>query len=251
MSWDKVVVHGARKLRSRGKTYSEINSILGKNISKSIFNYWFKDIELPDSYYRKIKRINDQNRNESLKVAHKVNQEKLRVRLLGLRDKNKHLIHKIDKDVSKLLLAMLYLCEGAEYPSTRFLRFGSSHPGMIRLFIVLLRSCFNIDETKIRGELQCRADQDVNKLQKYWSNISEISLNMFYTARIDKRTIGKPTKKKDYKGVFCISYFDVDIQVEIQFLGEYLTEQGPVAQLAECLSGTEEVRGSIPLGSTK
>ena len=75
-------------------------------------------------------------------------------------------------------------------------------------------------------------------------------MKRFYPARIDKRTINKPTTKKDYKGVFVINYFDVDVQVELQSLGEYLGEEGPVAQLVERLHGMHEVRGSSPLGST-
>jgi hypothetical protein len=146
---------------------------------------------------------------------------------------------------------MLYLCEGSKYPTTTQIKFGSSHSNMIRLFISLLRECFELDESKFRGRVQCRADQDTKKLEKYWSNLSHIPLNKFYKTWADSRTIGKPTRKKDYMGVFVINYFDTDIQLELQFLGEYLGEHGPVAQLVERLRGTQEVRGSIPLGSTQ
>ena len=43
-----------------------------------------------------------------------------------------------------------------------------------------------------------------------------------------------------------VEYFDVDIQLELQFLGEYLGEQGPVAQLVERCYGIAEVQGFDP-----
>ena len=56
MRWDEIIVFKARKLRQRGKTYSEINSLLGIEVPKSTFNYWFRDLILPESYNRKIKK---------------------------------------------------------------------------------------------------------------------------------------------------------------------------------------------------
>ncbi|KKU35227.1 MAG: hypothetical protein UX85_C0003G0154 [Candidatus Beckwithbacteria bacterium GW2011_GWB1_47_15] len=243
MRWDKVIVHKARKLRTGGRTYSEINAQLGVNVPKSTYNFWFKDLILPESYYKRIEKLNKKNFSKAIRAAQKINREKLMARIDRLRGKNKHLVGRIDKQTGKLLLAMLYLCEGNKYPSHQALRFGSSHPAMLRLFIALLRSCFRLDENKIRGELQCRADQDTRKLQKFWSKVTGISLSRFYPARIDKRTINKPTKKRDYKGVFVVNYFDVEVQLELQLLGEYLGEEGPVAQLVERLHGMQEVSG--------
>ena len=231
MVWDKVIIEKARKLRLKGKTYSEINSRMSTNISKSTFNSWFKGLLLPTAYYKKIDRLN----RKAVRKARKVNEKKLKLRLLRLKQMNANLINRIDFDIAKLLLAMLYLCEGSKYPSTRNMRFGSSYPGMIRLFMCLLRNCFEIKKEKLRGELQCRADQNTQTLIRFWSKVSGIPLIRFYPSRIDKRTINKPTMKKDYRGVFVINYFDVDIQLELQFLGEYLGEVGPVAHLARAL----------------
>lgn len=250
MRWDKNTVFKAKKLRINGKTYSEINTILKLDIPKSTMNNWFTKINLPHHYRAKIKKLNKINLEKARGLAVISNKKKLNDRLYRLRIKNINLLKVINKDVGKLILATLYLCEGAKYPTTSQIKFGSSHPGMIRLFLCLLRECFDLDENKFRGMVQCRADQKTTKLEKYWSRISSIPLRKFYNPLIDKRTIGKPTKKQDYMGVFVINYFDTDIQLELQFLGEYLGKNGPVAQLVERLRGTQEVRGSTPLGST-
>lgn len=231
MIWDKTLIKKARTLRSESKTYTTINSMLKTSISKATLNYWFRDLLLPSQYHKKVERLN----KKAIHKAHEANRKKLKARLLKLREMNVKLIDKIDLGMAKLLLAMLYLCEGSKYPSTRNMRFGSSHPGMIRLFMCLFRNCFEIKREKLRGELQCRADQNTRALVKFWSKVSGIPLSKFYQPRIDKRTIDKPTMEKDYKGVFVINYFDVDVQVELQFLGEYLGEDGPVAHLARAL----------------
>ena len=237
MRWGESVKHEARRLRRRGRTYSEINTQLGLNIPKSTLNGWFNGLVLPDFYEEKIKKINRISFRKAVRIARKVNKNKLESRLKVLREKNQHLLNLIDRDVGVLMLAMLYICEGSKYPTTRQVKFGSSHPGIMKLFIVLLRGCFNLDESKFRGRVHCRADQNIKFLERYWSNISDVPLDKFRKALIDKRTIGKPTKNINYKGVFVVSYFDTDIQLELQFLGEHLGKDGPVAQLVERLHG--------------
>jgi hypothetical protein len=118
------------------------------------------------------------------------------------------------RDIAKIALAMLYLGEGSKCTKGS-LMFGNSNPGIIRLFLNLLRSCYNIDEKKFRCTLQCRADQNIKKLEKFWSQTTGVPPNQFYQARIDKRTIGKPSKKPDYKGVCRIDYFSADIFNEL------------------------------------
>lgn len=251
MRWDKEIVHRAQILRGKGRTYSEINSQLGIKVPKATFNHWFKGIELPDHYYRRIEKLNQNNLSKALIVARRVNKKILKERFTRLRNKNIHLLDSVDKGVGKLLLSMMYLCEGSKYPSTRMVKFPSSNPGTIKLFLALFRGCFCIDENKIRGIVQCRADQDIDKLKRFWNKISNIKLNQLQVW-IDKRTIGKPTKRKTYKGVFVVEYFDVEVQLELQFLSEYLTEQGPVAQLVERLYGIQEVSGvQVPSGPLK
>jgi hypothetical protein len=78
-----------------------------------------------------------------------------------------------------------------------------------------LRYCYNIDESKFRCTIQCRADQDIQKLEKFWSEATNISLKQFYKARIDPRTIGKLSIKKEYKGVLRIDCFSAKILQEL------------------------------------
>lgn len=203
------------KLREKGKTYSEIQNNLKITIPKSTLSYWCKNAKLPKEYYKRIQKIILNNAQKGRAVALIVNQVKRKKHLRSLLEHNKHLaaIFK-NKDTAKIALVMLYLGEGSK-TQRGSLKFGNSDPFIISLFLHLLRYCYNIDESKFRCTLQCRADQNIKKLEKLWFRVTKIPLSQFYKARVDPRTIGKPSKKLDYKGVCCIDYFSADIFIEL------------------------------------
>lgn len=130
----------------------------------------------------------------------------------------------LDVDVSKIALAILYLGEGSKR-KTGSLMFGNADPEVIRLFLKLLRYCYKIDESKFRCTLQCRADQNIAVLEKFWQEVTKISRKQFYPARVDPRTVGKPSKKKNYKGVCRIDYFSADLFWEIESINKILIGQ--------------------------
>ena len=125
-----------------------------------------------------------------------------------------------NQEIGKLACGLLYLCEGSKYPSTRCLAFGNSDPAIIKAFLNLLRKYFHIRENKLRCRITPRWDQNIDELQSFWSNITKIPLGKFYKTISDKRTKGKVTAKKDYRGVCVIYYCDTSLQFELQSIGE-------------------------------
>lgn len=209
-------------LRQVGKTYTEIQQVLDEKISKSTLSYWCNGVVLSLSSKKRINKIILDNTVKSRVKALESNRIKRKDYLSNLRKSNIHLKEMIkNKDVAKVALAMLYLGEGSKCQKGS-LMFGNSDPQIISLFLHLLRNCYNIDEDKFRCTLQCRADQDIKTLEEYWSKVTKIPLNQFYKARIDPRTIGKPSKKKDYKGVCRIDYFSAQIYIELKQMIEII-----------------------------
>lgn len=201
----------------------EINSTLGTKIPKSTLSNWCCGIPLPNSYQRKVRDYNLAN----LKVAREIaldGQRKKRNEYLNLiRNRNNHLSQLIkSRDVAKIALAVLYLGEGQKNIKKGSLMFGNSDPLIVKLFLDLLRHCFNIDDRKFRCTLQCRADQDIKKLEKFWSKITKIPLSQFYKVQVDPRTKGKPSKKIDYKGVCRIDYFSAEVLIELLQIPEII-----------------------------
>lgn len=218
MVTDKSLKLKVVKLRKDGNSYTDINKILKTHISKSTLSSWLKNLQLTSSQKAKLNNniLNKINfaRNKGLKTL-KIKQG---LHLKELKDKNLFLLKNINNDIQKLLLSILFLGEGSKTKSTKNLCLGSANPDIIKLYLKLLRNCFKVDETKFRIRIQCRSDQDVKKLENFWSNITKIPKEKIYPTYIDKRSIGKPTKQLNYKGVCVIYYFDRSIQFELEFL---------------------------------
>lgn len=203
-------------LRKSGKTYGEIIKVIGQSIPKSTLSDWCRNIYLNSKQRKKIEKKVKDNCAKGMAVAWVVNKERRQKYLNSIVERNKHLSKILkNKDVCKVALSMLYLGEGTKGLTRGSLRVGNSDPFVIDLFLNLMRKCYKIDEKKFRCTVLCRADQNIKKLETYWSDITKIPLSQFYKARIDPRTIGKPTKKLDYKGVCVIDYFSADLFLDL------------------------------------
>jgi hypothetical protein len=126
-----------------------------------------------------------------------------------------------DHRIHRVAAAMLYLAEGAK--SEGQFRFGNSDPQVIRYWLHLLRSNFDIDESKFRIQVMYRADQNIEELEHYWSMVTGIK--RFIKGHLDLRTQGKATKRADYKGVCSICYHDVALRRYLDALAQGLMER--------------------------
>lgn len=210
-------------LRSVGKTYSEIMIELKVRIPKSTISSWCENVCLPGWYQAKIDKLNKKNLTKGQKMAQVSNRIKREKFLRSLLEKNKHIAEKVrNNDILKALLAILYLGEGSKWKSHSGLILGSSDPIIIKLYLKFLELCYGIKPETMKCRISYRADQDLNQLQKYWSNVAGIPLKNFYKTIPDPRTIGKPTKKKEYRGVCVISGGSSTIQLELEKIPEII-----------------------------
>jgi hypothetical protein len=213
------------KFRKQGKTYSEINKKLKSIIPKSTLSYWCRNIYLPRGYKRKIREYNKFNLIKARRIALVANKIKREKYLQSVLNRNLHLEKALkNRDTAKIALAMLYLGEGSKDSKRGSLMFGNSDPFIISLFLRLLRYCYSIDEGKLRCTLQCRADQNIKKLERFWFRITGIPLSQFYKARVDPRTIGKKSNRLDYEGVCRIDYFSAELFIELKQIAEIVNK---------------------------
>jgi hypothetical protein len=203
-------------LRKKGRTYTEIRQIVGFEIPKSTLSYWCRNIYLPLEYKRKIKERAKLNLDKARQIALAVNRVKREKYIQEVENRVKYLRIKLrDRDVARIALAMLFLGEGSK-TARGYIMFGNSDPATIKLFLRLLRYCYKINENRFRCTLQCRADQKIKTLEKFWSQATKIPPSQFYKAKVDPRTVGRVSKKPDYKGVCRIDYFSGDIFMELK-----------------------------------
>lgn len=211
----------AIKLRQSGETLDEISSSL--IVPKSTLSGWFKGIAIPQTAQHRLslmKLTHLQTARLLASTSKKIKKEKT---LGNLVIANAHLSSCLsDPNVAKITLATLYLCEGTKNRSS--ITFGNSDPGIISLFITLLRQCYPIDEQKFRCTVQCRNDQDIPDLEFFWSKLTGIQRSQFYKGRVDQRSKGKPSKKLEYKGVCRIDYFSADVFNDVTAVANALTK---------------------------
>jgi len=230
MAYPKHIIEKTQKLRSLGKTYTEILSSIGIAIPKSTMSEWCKNVVLP-KYYQdilKTKMLHGGHRGRILSLA--TNRLKREKYIKTIYEKNTYFAEKLfDKDFAKMALSMLYLGEGSKKITRGSLSFGNSDEHVIRLFLKLLRYAYAVDESKLRCTLQCRADQNTKKLESYWLKVTCIPRSQLYKTQIDKRTIGKPSQKKEYKGVCKLDYFSAHIFHELRIIANIITgKDGPM-----------------------
>ncbi len=225
--WDKIRAI-AVALRVQGKTYPEIQKALGIYVPKGNLFYWFKKIKLTPEQAEKIHRQNLQSLEGSRLKAHAVLKQRRERYLASVINRVRDFVYVLNsKKTAKVVLAVLYITEGSK--SQGSICFGNSDPYIISLFLHLLRFCYNIDEQKLRCTVQCRADQNIKELESFWAKITGVSKDLFSKPQVDPRTIGKPTKKPNYKGVCRIQYYSADISLELRAITKVM-HKGPVVQ---------------------
>lgn len=212
-----------QKLRSTGRTYSEIIKAINLNIPKSTLSKWCENVDLPEWYQEKIDRLNNVNLNKAQQYAHAQLQKKREERTAEIKAEAKRVFKNFKKDNLKIILSMLYLGEGAKSQSRLML--GNSDPNVIVLYLFLLERCYGLDRKNFGCRISYRADQDIHKLEKYWSQQTGIPLSRFYKTKPDPRTIGKKTQNEDYKGVCVITCAGAHIQLELELLSRLLLER--------------------------
>jgi hypothetical protein len=216
-------------MRARGKTYAEIRSAVGINIPKSSLSYWCKKVVLPAQYQNRAMNIMRKKLQKNRQLAIEANRRKYLQRIENIEQKFQHLDKILNHhDISLIILATLYLGEGTK-GNRGSITFGNSNPGIIGIFLKLLRRCFIIDETKFRCTVQGRADMDIPMTMQYWSKISRIPMSQFYSSRIDSRTIGKKSSKLGYHGVCRIDYLSAETFHSLMAIGNMIC--GPEAPL--------------------
>ena len=212
----------ARKLRTDGRTYSEIQKTLGISIPKSTLSSWCQNVILPDWYKAKIQELNNKNFTKAQAMAHASIRRRRDLFLKEVRRESTIVLKKFNKEGLKVALAMLYLGEGAKWRGHSGLSLGSSDPNIILLYVSLLKKCYKIKPETLKCRVSYRADQKISELEKYWSSIAKVPRENFYKTKPDPRTKGKRTKKIDYKGVCVITCAGAKIQLELEEIAKLL-----------------------------
>ena len=136
----------------------------------------------------------------------------LRFKQKPLSFKTRKITKQTDKDII-LKGICLYWAEGYKAKKSGGVDFANSDPTMIVVFMRFLRTCYKIDENRLRILLYSYSDQNTDKLIHYWSKLTDIPKSQFTKPyiRTDFRTNGR---KMPY-GLIHVRYSDKKLLFDI------------------------------------
>ncbi len=209
----------ARVLRRQGKSINQIVKEAG--FTKSSVSLWVRDIVLTKAQKKKLSE-----RGRSVESI-----EKRRVnRLFNENKKRRIVIDNAKKDFSnisleelKLIGIMLYWGEGGKTGNWS-VRLANSDPILIKVMMRFFREVCKVPENKFRGHIHTFVHADIEKTEKYWSQITKIPRKQFY------KTYTKPSSASLQKRK-TLPFGTVDIYIHNTKL--FLTIMGWIERIKE------------------
>lgn len=194
----------AKRLRQKGFSLKEIAEKL--KIAKSTASVWLRDIILDSKVQKRLKERQLLGQYKTIQIK-KAKREKLLSYYKKEALKQISQI-KFSRKIYKLLCALLFWCEGGKNTQSH-VQFINSEPLLIKTFVSLLRSAFEIDEKKFRVLMHLHEYHNEEKQKKFWSETTGIPETQF------TKTYWKPhTKKRErngYQGCVRVSYYDAHV----------------------------------------
>ncbi len=195
-------------LRKKGYSYREIWELL--NVPKGTCSDWLCKVEMNAKAKARIRQLGIDGRKRA-RESFRLRIEKRDHEIITTVNRDMKKI-KLTPEIGKLLCAMLYWGEGSKNSSS--VNFMNSDPDMIRVYLKLLRTCFNVKNEKIRAQLHLHSYHNTEKQKKFWSEVTGIPGSKIYIYK--KQNSGKNIKV-GYPGCISIRYYDSGLAKEINF----------------------------------
>lgn len=201
----------ARKLRRRGKSIKEIESILG--IGRSSISVWVRDMELTEKQKRRLSA-----RGTALEVMERRRKTRwaneTRERTVFLEQGRKEVAELPEVDILMLGLG-LYLGEGSK-TNRGTVELSNTDPRVIQLYVLFLNKCCGFPISKMRGHVGLHSHLSIKKAEKYWSNISSIPLSQFHKTSIQKSRAGNGERDRLPFGTFSVGAYDTAARIRLE-----------------------------------
>lgn len=222
-----------KKLIGERKSYKDIERIL--NVPKSTISTWFgKTIDKP---WRRKTMLEHLAKIRILALATLKNKWDTK-----RKEEDQIVKATVDKDLKsypfnnigfyKALLAMLYWAEGSKHKGACGTKFANSDPNLAKLYVTLLRKCYDINENKFSIGLHIHHYHHLKETRNFWSKTLGIPISRFYKVYIKKRSKTKRFRK-NFAGICFVYYGDSKIRKELLEIGfalqKIITENAPVA----------------------
>lgn len=200
----------ARVLRGKGYSFRELSERFG--ISKSTASLWTRKVRLGAEARRRLSQVSQRGTKRGREtIRENVRQRNKQIKLRVTSELNS--IYPLGQAHKKLLLAMLFWCEGSKRLSD--LRFTNSDPELINVFLGLMRESFDLDEKKFRCMLHLHSYHSDDLQLDFWSKLTHIPRSQFY--RVHQKTRGGKRIHEQYQGCLSIYYHDASLARELYY----------------------------------
>jgi len=166
-------------MRKKGFLYSEIKNRLG--VPKSTLSFWLKKIKLTEE----AKKMLDGKRFESWKHGSEKKVHRTLKMIEDIKKSSSSDIKEITKKELWLIGAVLYWRErflsGNESDLRKGVRFTSSDPYLVKLFLKWLQDVGRIKNEEIKFDIFIEADKKdiISEVVGYWSDVTEFPESTF------------------------------------------------------------------------
>lgn len=204
----------ARYLRKKGYSYKEIKEVV--KVSKSSISRWCRDIRLSENQVERLEKRQDVGGLRGRIKGAKVQQEMRIEKTKRLIQQGKSEIRRLGERERFLVGLGLYLGDGNK--GDKAVGFSNSNPKVIQFMMGWFRDFCKVDDSRFRGGVWIHDNLDVSKAEKYWSRLTEISMDQLHKTYIAKSRDKKFRLRKNVHefGVFRILICDVDLQRKIK-----------------------------------
>lgn len=184
----------AIELRKKGFSYSEIKKSL--SIPKSTLSYWLKKIKLSPSQRRRLKR----RRSEAARAGSRFKKIKTLETIEKIQRNSAADIKKISRRELWLMGIMLYwkerLSHGNKSDLKKGVRFTSSDPNLIKLFLKWLRDIGQLEKEEIEFDIfASKRKKNRDKIITYWAAMTGYRKSSFPRIYLQKTNLKRSKRK--------------------------------------------------------
>ncbi|MEK7645830.1 MAG: hypothetical protein AAB374_01875 [Patescibacteria group bacterium] len=182
----------AMSLRRGGYSYSEIQKFV--SVPKATLSYWFKDIKLSEAQLVRLRK----KRDEAIQKGAQIRSKRVSEAITKIEKTSAKDIKDISKRELWLMGIMLYWRERvSDRDVKKGVKFTSSDPYLIRLFLKWLMEVGQLGETDVLCDILVEVENDKEKAIQYWSEVTGFPQSIF--TRIYAQKAKKKRKKRQVK----------------------------------------------------
>lgn len=237
MSIAKGIKEKAIALRLSGKSYTEIQRELGL-ASKGTLSVWFRELVLPPASRKLLQKNIARATERGLLAFNLERRQRIQMENAQAEVQAAAAVDKLSKRELMLVGATLYWGEGTKYVGknqTPRLVFTNSDPGMLRLYMRFLREILEVPEEKLSGELHLYEHIDHADAKKYWSSITGIAPERFWsTNAVSRASRSKRPRNRLRYGTAAVRVPSRILYHRVKGMMQRLADEGMAVQSAKC-----------------